>query len=45
MILYIEEDRDMVTCEEFVIVFDHQYIPASVRHIKELEFINSHRKA
>lgn len=40
MSLYTEEDQDVVTWEEFVIVFDHQYIPGRVRQTKELEFIN-----
>lgn len=38
--LYYEEEKDIITWEEFVIIFYHQYIPESMRQMKELEFIN-----
>lgn len=44
MSLYHEEDIDIVTWAEFVIIFDHQYIPESVRHMNKLEFINFSQK-
>lgn len=43
--LYREEDRDTVTWDEFVIVFDHLYIPKSARQTKDLEFINFQQKS
>lgn len=39
-----EEDRDLVIWKEFFIVFDHQYIPDSIRQTKQLESIDFHQE-
>lgn len=33
-------DKDTITWEKFVIMFDHQYILERERHAKDLEFIS-----